>query len=210
MSRIEKRKLKNGTISFRVAIRKKGFPLQSATFRDLETAKAWAHQVESNLVNVKNFKILEKSKSNLNFSSVIERYKEEIIPKLNPDGQKKRSSQLDEWVNSFGNVSLDKVDKDFIEKVLNEKSKEITRYNTPVTGATLQRKLAALSHVFTICIVKWGYLKENPCQFIVRPGTKNIRVRQLTRPIDIEDVLWFLSERGFSESELNKIRDKAS
>ena len=39
---IEKRETKDGTISFRVQVRMKGYPTQTATFNRITDAKKWA------------------------------------------------------------------------------------------------------------------------------------------------------------------------
>lgn len=47
MANIEKRTTDSGKISYRVKVRLKGFPTQTATFERLTDARKWAQHTES-------------------------------------------------------------------------------------------------------------------------------------------------------------------
>jgi len=65
MANIEKRISKDGKTSYRVKIRLKGFPSQSATFERLTDAKKWAQQTESAIREGRHFKTTEAKRHTL-------------------------------------------------------------------------------------------------------------------------------------------------
>src|ERR1017187_7729096 len=59
MANIEKRIARNGQATFRVKVRLKGAPVQSATFEKLKGAKDWAQQTETAIREGRYFKMKE-------------------------------------------------------------------------------------------------------------------------------------------------------
>src|SRR5690349_16728982 len=55
MATVEKRRTAEGDISYRVKIRLKGFPPETATFERLTDAREWAKETESNLKAGRHF-----------------------------------------------------------------------------------------------------------------------------------------------------------
>ena len=80
MASIEKRILGNGKASFRVKIRLRGYPPQSATFERKTDAKKWAQQTEAAIREGRYFQTSESRKHTL--SELIDRYLEYELPKL--------------------------------------------------------------------------------------------------------------------------------
>ena len=60
MASIEKRKQDNGATSYRVKIRLKGYPPESATFQRLTDARHWAQQTEADIKAGRYFGIGKK------------------------------------------------------------------------------------------------------------------------------------------------------
>ena len=65
MANIEKRISNDGKTSYRVKVRLKGFPSQSATFERLTDAKKWAQQTESAIREGRHFKTSEAKRHTL-------------------------------------------------------------------------------------------------------------------------------------------------
>ena len=59
MASIQKRTSKAGLVSYRVEVRKKGFPPQRATFKRKTDAKKWAEDTESAIREGRYFKTAE-------------------------------------------------------------------------------------------------------------------------------------------------------
>lgn len=56
MANIEKRTSQDGQTTYRVKVRLKGFPVQSATFERLTDARKWAQQTETAIREGRHFK----------------------------------------------------------------------------------------------------------------------------------------------------------
>ena len=78
MANIEKRVAQDGKISFRVKVRLKGFPTQTASFQRLTDARKWAQQTEVSLREGRYFKITEARRHTL--AEAIDRYMIKILP----------------------------------------------------------------------------------------------------------------------------------
>ena len=78
MANIEKRISREGKTSYRVKIRLKGFPSQSATFERLTDARKWTQQTESAIREGRHFKTTEAKRHTL--AELIDRYKREVLP----------------------------------------------------------------------------------------------------------------------------------
>lgn len=65
MANIEKREHKNGNTTYRVKVRLKGCPTQTATFERLTDAKKWVQQTESAIHERRYFKTSEAKRHTL-------------------------------------------------------------------------------------------------------------------------------------------------
>lgn len=94
MAYIQERKTDDGKLHYRVQIRLKGFPTQSATFERKTDAKKWAQQTEAAIREGRHFKFVESKKHTL--GKLIDRYIRDILP-TKPKSQKKQTAQLGWW-----------------------------------------------------------------------------------------------------------------
>ena len=102
MANIEKRISNDGKTSFRVKIRLKGFPSQSATFERLTDAKKWAQQTESAIREGRHFKTTEAKRHTL--AEMIDRYCRDVLP--SKKSAKDQMQQLAWWKSEIGSYSL--------------------------------------------------------------------------------------------------------
>ena len=159
MATIEKINLKSERTSYRAKIRLKGFPIQSASFERLHEAKKWAQETESLIRNGKYFKIAEAKKRTL--ANAIERYVKEILPKK-PRYYKNPLLQLRWWKQKIGEHALMNINPALIAECRDKLKQTITNRGKPRAAATVNRYMAALSHVFTTAIKEWGWVETNP------------------------------------------------
>lgn len=103
MASIEKRENQNKEVSYRVKIRLKGFPAQTATFERLTDARRWAQKTEAAMREGRYFKTTESKKRTL--SEAIERYKTQILP-TKPKSQFDQATQLQWWQENIGHYVL--------------------------------------------------------------------------------------------------------
>ncbi len=169
MASIRKRSNKDGSSSYRVDVRLKGFPPQRATFKRLTDAKKWAGQTEAAIREGRYFKTTEARKHTL--ADAIDRYRDSVIP-TKRDG-KKQKAQLDWWRDELGAFTL----ADVTPALLGESRDKLGKDRAP---ATVVRYLAALSHVFTVAVNEWGWLEDSPMRKVRKPKEPRGRVRFLS------------------------------
>lgn len=176
MASIEKRTAKGETV-YRVKIRMKGHPPQSATFARLTDARTWAKDVESDIRHGRYFKTIEAKRHTL--AELIGRYCAGILPRKKDAAQQAR--QLAWWQAQLGSRLLSD-----LEPSLLAEQRDILIVGTdktppkPRNPATANRYLAALSHVFSIAVREYGWMAENPLHRVSKGKESRGRVRFLS------------------------------
>ena len=95
MATVESRQTPDGKKAYRVKIRLKGFPTQTATFERRTDAKAWAQATEAAIKEGRHFKTAEAKKHTL--ADLIERYRQDVLPKKSRDAQRNQGCHLTWW-----------------------------------------------------------------------------------------------------------------
>ncbi len=180
MANIEKRTAPDGKASYRVKIRIKGFPTQTATFARLTDAKDWAKITEGAIKDRRYFKNTESKKRT--FGELIDKYIEDVLPNK-PKSEDKQKSQLEWWKESLGDYFLVDITPALIVEYRDKLAKSKTRFNKKYSPATVNRYLAALSHMFTIATNEWGWIEDSPMRKVSKSKEPRGRVRFLS---DIE------------------------
>jgi integrase len=178
MATIEKRTTADGKTSFRIKVRLKGYPVQTATFERITDAKKWIQDTESSIREGRHFKTNEAKKHTT--TELIERYIKEILPRK-PKSMVDQTIQLNWWKENIGAYLLSSVTPAIITeyrgKLLTEPSK---RGKIKRTNSTANRYCAALSHCFTIAVKEWEWMQENPIMKIAKLKEPKGRVRYLS------------------------------
>jgi hypothetical protein len=78
MATFEKRTTRDGMTVWRVKVRRKGAPPQTATFSQLSEAKKWAQITEGAVLEGRHFTTSEAKRHTL--SEVIDRYLRDVLP----------------------------------------------------------------------------------------------------------------------------------
>lgn len=171
---IEKRKLKDGGISYLavVRIRKSGLSVrESKAFATEKEAQEWEKDIRAK-VRLGLFDTKTEA-DRLTFEKAIERYREQVLTK-------KRAAKQDGYKFNtilknavFKNLALSKVSAPDIAKYRDSRLKEATK-------TTVSHELALISHVFTTAIREWGFVNlHNPVSQIKKPGFNRSRDRRL-------------------------------
>lgn len=182
MATIQKRISKDGATSFRVQVRLKGFPPESASFDRVTDAKAWAQKTEADMKAGRHFGISKRH----TFNDLAKEF----------ESQAKDRPRLEYWRGIFGADALDTITPSRIskqrDKLLNE---ETMRYSLPSTGdavqdskrprakrsgATVNRFLACLSTCLAYGVKTLEWIERNPCERIAKPSENKGRVRFLS------------------------------
>jgi integrase len=176
MANIQKRVLKSGETSYRVQIRIKGYPTETASFARLTDAKHWAQQTEADIRRGKHFKSSEAKKHTL--AQAIERYSKEVLSqRKNPVNQ---ITYLNWWKKELGVYALADVTPALIVEKRNGLVGAVNYYGRSVGQVTVNRYTQCLSHVFTIAKKEWGWISENPVMNISKFKEPRGRVRFLS------------------------------
>ena len=182
MATIQKRISKDGATSYRVQIRLKGFPPESASFERLTDAKEWAKKTEANMKAGRHFGASKRH----TFNELADEY----LPHA------KDTVRLAYWRGIFGADTLDTITPARISKQRDKLLSEDTpRFATPATGnaeldakrekakrtgATVNRYLASLSACLVYGVKTLQWIERNPCERIANPAESNGRVRFLS------------------------------
>lgn len=177
MAAIEKRVSCDNKTSYRVKIRIKGYPTETATFERLTDARHWAQQTETAIRERRYFKTTEAKKHTL--SEAIDRYVKQVLPQK-PKCIKDQSGQLKWWKEAIGKFSLAEITPALVAEYREKISEGITQRGTRRNPSTINRYLAALSHLFTISVKEWGWTEENPLQKVTKMKEPRGRVRFLS------------------------------
>ncbi len=182
MATIEKRTTAEGSITYRVKVRVKGFAPETASFERFSDAKAWGKKIESDMKAGRHF-----GQSNRHtFNELVAEYRPNAIDPV----------RLDYWCNVFGHDQLSAITPSRIAKERdNLLAEETTRFATPATGdpekdakrpkakrngATVNRYLAALSSCLSYGVKTLQWLEKNPVTQIKKPPENKGRVRFLS------------------------------
>ncbi|WON74538.1 site-specific integrase [Nitrosospira sp. Is2] len=177
MANIEKRLSGEGKTSYRVKVRLKGFPVQSATFNRLTDARKWAQDTESAIRGGRHFKTSEGKRHTL--AQLVERYIKTVLP-TKPKSQVKQTAQLEWWKEQIGAYSLADITPSLIVQHRDKLIEGITVRGKPRSPATVVRYMAALSHAFTTAVKEWGWIDDSPMRKVSKPKESRGRVRFLS------------------------------
>lgn len=188
MANIQEVKGKHG-VKYRVLIRLKGFPVQSATFSRKTDAKKWAAETESAIRAGRYFKTIEAKRHTV--GEMIDRYISDIVP--GKKDQANTTRQLLFWKAQIGHIVLADVTTAWIVSVRDQLLKEsytvgadrqgfnmnlaTERYRSP---STVNRYMAAISHCCSVAVTEWQWLESNPAQGIKKQAEPKGRVRFLS------------------------------
>lgn len=172
MASIKSRKGKNGT-THTVRIRVKGCQPESKTFDRLTDAKAWANKTEAKIKSHRDFP--ERKAGKRTVKDAKNRYKKEGF-KSKKGSEKKQSSQLDWWDKMIGHVKLAYLTPEIICDARSKLLERVTNRGTPISNATVNRYMSALSALLTATVSTWHWLSVNPVREIPQlpegPGRK--------------------------------------
>lgn len=177
MAVIQERIGTDGKTKFRVLVRLKGYPPQSATFDRKTDAKNWAIQTEAAIREGRHFKTVEAKKHTL--GDLVDRYIESVLPTKPKAYRTQQEMQLRWWKKEIGYKILADVSPPLIAECRDKLLRESTVRGVQRSPATTVRYLAALSHAFTVAINEWQWLEHSPLSKIKKPTEPRGRVRYL-------------------------------
>lgn len=167
---------KRGPFQWEAQIRKRGYPAQSKTFNTKAEAEAWAKMIESEMA--RGVWISRGEAESTTLWEALERYQAEIVP------HKKGKVQEASVIKMLVTLPL------ALRPLASIRGADLAKLRDAwlkdYAPATVLRRLAVLSHVFSVARKEWGMESlSNPAEVMRKPVVKNARVRrvvELERP----------------------------
>ncbi|MGD9638714.1 MAG: tyrosine-type recombinase/integrase [Alphaproteobacteria bacterium] len=176
MATIEKRETGKG-LQYRVKVRKKGFPAQTATFSRLTDAKNWANEIESSIVNNRYFPTNELRKRTI--SDLIERYIKEVLSKK-PRRAYDAVPKLRWWQEKIGLYTLADLTTSLLFETRQKLFDDDIKNGKKRSNTTVNKYATALNTALNIAVNELQWLENNPMNKIKKLKEPRGRVRYLS------------------------------
>ena len=171
MATIDKRIMQDGTVAYRVRVRRKGYPQQVASFTKLSEAKKWGQMMEGSIIQGRHFPTTKAKRHTV--SDLLERYRNDVLPHKRVSTIYNQVYHLRWWEAQLGQYALSAITPALIVEYRDKLAR--TRENS-----TVRRYLAVLSHAFTVAVQEWEWVNESPFHKVSKPKEPRGRVRFLT------------------------------
>ena len=178
MATIEKRSGKGGT-TWRVRVRRLGQPQLTKSFETKKAAQEWATEQEAKVFAGEQLATSEARKRTV--ADAIDRYLEVTLPRSKH--RKNASEQarlLGVWRDLLGHRALAGLSPAVVAEARDELAKRTNKAKRPISGATVNRHLTALSAVLRVASKEYGWLNKNPVANVSRLEDSKGRERFLS------------------------------
>ncbi len=192
MASIRERIQVDGSRSFNVQVRMRGYPARSASFITRREAERWAKTIEAQMIEGRHFRSVEARRRTL--GEAIDRYLEDELPKKR-DGRNHRYT-LPWWKQSIGHLRLSDVTPAILVEHRSKLAKGTYQRSNPLakrslvkhgeakqfkrSNGTVNRYLTCLSHLFTVARKEWHWISHNPFDGVSKLRESKGRVRHLS------------------------------
>lgn len=186
---------KRGEYQWQARVRRKGYPDQVKTFNTRVEAEAWARQMESEIDRGVFVSRAEAEATSLH--EALERYEQEVVP------NKKGSAQEMSVIRALKAAELVRRPMAAVRSA--DVAKLRDEWGKTLRPATVLRRLAVLSNVFTIARKEWGMESlSNPVELVRKPKPKNARTRRVAAAVHLA-TLDSGADRGANDGELERV-----
>jgi integrase len=150
-------------------IRRKGQPVQSATFRTKSEAAEWARDIENQMD--RHLFVDRREAETTTFKEALERYEREVTCKKK--SQRSEKGFIKRWLETdLTGRSLASLRSTDFAKYRDDRLKV-------VSSQTVRHELKVVSHLFNIAAQEWSIPVENPLRSIKMPAQSPSRERRL-------------------------------
>ncbi len=155
----------DGKTTWRARVKVQGHRVISKTFSTKTAAKRWAQSLEVKLREAPHLAASEAHRHTLN--DAIDRYLQTVTPGKATSTQEAQKAELALWRERFGALPLAAVTPAKIVEVRDEwlRTKKQRGPGT-LTPATVNRRLAVLSHLFSVAVREWQWATTNPLEAV--------------------------------------------
>ncbi|MFQ6739424.1 MAG: tyrosine-type recombinase/integrase [Alphaproteobacteria bacterium] len=177
MMSIEKRTSKKGVVSYRVKVRRKGYPVQTETFPNLTMAKNWATRMEAKITEGVHLTTIEAKRHTL--SELFDAYRRHVISNKKTINRN-TAHHIAKWDELIGSYSLAGLTPSIIIRAWEQIAVETGKDGRYRSNATLNRYMAALSVALSYAVKELEWLDINPVTKISKKTESRGRVRYLS------------------------------
>jgi len=183
-----------GEVTYRVQVRRKGQPAESASFPNRKEAVAWAESLESAIREGRHFPHAAMKRTS--FDALAKDYIETVLAEFDPKERATRVRQLEWWSKQFAGLSLAEITADRISQARDKLAAQTFTRGKPrkdkktgelilpkerkLSGATVNRYIATLSHAFSFAVKERRLMDRNPVSDISRKKEPRGRTRFLS------------------------------
>lgn len=167
-------------VSYRVQVRVRGAPGQSKNFANKKDAERWAKSIEAAAFEGRYFPTARASRTQ--FSEAVQRYRTSVLIERKDRNRHTAEQHLEYFTEKFKCLALAEVTADRVAEARDALA--ATRIGSGNTkrarsGATVNRYLATLSHLFTVAQREWRLVDRNPVREVSRKKESKGRIRYL-------------------------------
>lgn len=172
---IERRIKNGGGYNYRARVRRKGHD-ESATFSSITRAKDWLNRKQAEI----ELEILGNCPINCKHivNDLIQKYIETVLP-AKPKNARNTVRILKWWGKEIGDKPLKEIKPSLLAQKRDKLLSEVNKAGRHRSNSTVVRYLSSLSHVFTIAVKEWEWMRENPMLKISKPRESCGRTRFL-------------------------------
>ena len=183
-----------GEVAYRVQVRRKGRPPESARFPNRKEAVAWAQSLETSIREGRHFPHAAAKRTS--FDALAKDYAETVLADFDEVQRRARTLQLNWWSKQFAGKSVAEITADAVSKARDacaaetfsrgkpRKDKKTGEIISPKEyrrgGATVNRYIATLSHLFSFAVKERQLIDRNPVGDIRRKKEPRGRTRFLS------------------------------
>lgn len=178
MATIEKRAGKGGT-TWRVRVRRLAGPPLTKSFARKIDAEAWARSIESKLDAGEHVPTSEARKRTL--GDAIDQYLTVTLPQSKHRKNTSEQTRLLKWWKAeLGTRPLVSITAGTVAEIRDTLATVPNKRNKVLTGATINRRITALSAVLTVAAKEYGWIQKNPIPNVTRMADSKGRERFLS------------------------------
>ena len=178
MATIRKREGRDGKTSYQVQVRLRGEAPRTRTFKRLTDAKAWARDIESKVSHGEYVPTTKERKRT--FGDLVDKYIREAIPKkVHNKDRRNLETRLGWWKEQLGHRYLSEIRPSDIAECRDRLEQQTNRLGNHLTGATINRYLAAVGAAYKHAVKEWHWVESSPVRNVARRAESAGRTRFL-------------------------------
>jgi len=178
MGTISTHKAKDGVITYRARIQRKGQQTLSATFPSLREARQWMTITEADILTGDRDRLAGRSvpeqRKKYTLNELFDAYIRDVMPTKGDATQRSQSYTIRYWRQTFGQRYIDEIRPHEIKALLPPLPRQ------GKAPATIHQYHTTLSHAYHIAMMDYQWIEHNPCRLVRKPPLPPGRVRYLT------------------------------